>query len=175
MSEIFLILRIDQITNVYGFVCKIFIINVRFQWNLKYLADCEKNINIKSNESPTSGALIFHAFRRAGRRLGGRASLYVAVFSRCGGVGGKYEEANTFRSLAKLRKNKRQKKKSGKGMLSNVRSVSCYGHHHTYRLTILEQNTLLRQKPTHVSWNDHCLLIFSRQRTCGFAYIFPSL
>ena len=170
MSEIFLILRIGQITNVYRFVCKIFIINVRFQWNFKYLADCEKNINIKSNENPTSGALIFHAFRRAGRRMGGRVCM-----SRCfRGVGGKYEESNTFRSLAKLRKNKRQKKKSGKGVLSNVRSVSCYGHHHTYRFTILEQNTLLRQKPTHVSWNDQCLLIYSRQRTYDFA-LFSSL
>jgi len=90
------------------------------------------------------------------------------------GERGRHEGANTFRRLAKLRKNKRQKEKTSKDMLSNVRSVSRYGHHHTYRFTVLEQNTLLRQKRVHVAWNDQRLLIFSRHRTCNFA-IFSSL
>jgi len=57
-------------------------------------------------------------------------------------------------------------------MLNNVRSVSWYGYHNTYRFAILGQNTLLRQKHLHVSCNDHSLLIFSRHWTCDFAF-FP--
>ena len=85
------------------------------------------------------------------------------------GEGGRYEGSNTFRRLAKLCKNKRRKEKTSKDMMSNVRSVSRYGHHHTYRFTVLEQNTLLRQKRVYVAWDDQCLLIYSRHRTCDFA------
>jgi len=78
----------------------------------------------------------------------------------------------TFRNLANVIKKKGQKKKTRKEITSNMCSVSWYGHHHTYRFTILEQNTLLYQKLIHVSWNDHCFLIFSRHWICEFAFFF---
>jgi len=110
------------------------------------LETLENYSNINSNEKPTTGAELFPV---------GRRGLWW-------GWAGRHEESNMFRNLSLVAKRKRQKKKSKKDMLSNVRSVSWYGHHNTYCFAMLELNTLLRRKHLHVSCNDHSLLIFSR-------------
>jgi len=77
----------------------------------------------------------------------------VASCGRAGKQGGMKKLILTFRNLTNVIKKKGQKKKTRKDIMNNVCSVSWYGHHHTYRFTILEQNTLLHQKLIQVSWN----------------------
>ena len=78
LAEIFLILRTerDMIKNVYGSLCKVPVILVRFQWNLNFSGQIfEKYSNSKFHENLSSGSgvvLYWRTYWQASRQTDGQ-------------------------------------------------------------------------------------------------------